>query len=132
MLDMALNGDGKLVFLKDISKRQEISKRYLEHIMTLLKHAGLIVSERGALGGYRLARPPDKIRLDEVFEALEGGISPVECVMDATVCDRAEDCVTRGLWCDVTEAMRTVLRDRTLEDLKRQSIKQARRKGKSR
>jgi Rrf2 family transcriptional regulator, cysteine metabolism repressor len=121
LLDIALNGDDGLVMLKDIAARQEISKRYLEHMMTLLKKGGLLVSERGVGGGYRLARPPEEIRLDEVFEALEGGLTPVDCVSDVATCERADDCMVRLLWCDVTDAMRSVLEKRTLADLVRQS-----------
>lgn len=119
MLDIASHGDGGLVLLKDIAARQEISKRYLEHMMTQLRNRGLVVSERGASGGYRLARDPADIRLDEIFEALEGEIAPVECVRDSSACGRADDCVTRELWCEVADAMRSVLHGQTLADLER-------------
>ena len=118
MLDLAVNGDGGLVLLKDIAARQAISKRYLEHMMTLLRNHGLVIAERGAAGGYRLRRPAAEIRLDEIFEALEGDISPVECVRDSSVCGRADDCVVRDLWCEVTAAMRGVLAGKTLADLR--------------
>jgi Rrf2 family protein len=119
MLEIATHGDEGLVLLKDIAARQEISKRYLEHMMTQLRNRGLVVSERGAAGGYRLAREPADIRLDEIFEALEGEIAPVECIRDSAVCNRAEDCVTRELWCEVADSMRAVLAGKTLEDLRR-------------
>jgi len=117
MLDIAANGEGGRVLLKDIAERQDISKRYLEHMMTQLRNSGLVVSVRGASGGYRLARDPADIRLDEIFEALEGEIAPVECVRDSSVCERAEDCVTRDLWCEVASAVRSVLAGQTLADL---------------
>ena len=119
MLDLAVNGEGGLVLLKDVAERQCISKRYLEHVVTLLRNNGLVVAERGARGGYRLARRPEEIRLDEIFEALEGEISPVECVRDASICERADECVVRDLWCDVTRAMRGVLEGETLAGLVR-------------
>lgn len=119
MLDLAVNGEGKLVLLKDIAARQEISKRYLEHMMTQLRNGGLVVAERGASGGYRLSRDPSQIKLDEVFEALEGKLAPVECVSDTSACERSDDCVVRELWCEVTGAMRDVLENKTLEDLGR-------------
>lgn len=119
MLDLAVNGEDNLVLLKDIAARQEISKRYLEHMMTLLRNNDLVVAERGASGGYRLARDPADIKLDEIFEALEGPLAPVECVADKVACDRADDCVVRELWCEVTEAMRGVLDGQTLADLKK-------------
>jgi Rrf2 family protein len=119
MLDIATHGNGDLVLLKDIAARQDISKRYLEHMMTQLRNRGLVVSERGASGGYRLARDPADIRLDQIFEALEGEIAPVQCVRDSSVCNRADDCVTRELWCEVSDAMRAALAKKTLADLKR-------------
>lgn len=118
MLDLAINGDDKLVLLKDIAARQDISKRYLEHMMTQLRNGGLVVAERGAAGGYRLARPASQIKLDEIFESLEGEIAPVECVRDRAACQRADDCVVRELWCEVSAAMRGVLQAQTLADLK--------------
>jgi Rrf2 family protein len=118
MLDLAVNGDGKLVLLKDIAARQGISKRYLEHMMTLLRQRGLVTAERGAAGGYRLSRAPEQIRLDEIFEALEGALALVDCVADPSVCERAEECVVREIWCEVTGAMRGVLESQTLADLK--------------
>jgi Rrf2 family transcriptional regulator, cysteine metabolism repressor len=117
MLDLAVNDEG-LVLLKDIAARQGISKRYLEHMMTLLRNGGLVTAERGARGGYRLARPAEAIGLDEIVEALEGRIAPVDCVEDSSICERAEECVVRDLWFQVTEAMRGILREQTLEDLK--------------
>lgn len=118
MLDIAVNGEDGLVLLKDVAERQDISKRYLEHMMTQLKNRGLVVAERGASGGYRLSRPASEIRLDEVFEALEGELAPVECLRNPSVCARTEDCVARELWCEMTGAMRNVLEAKTLEDLK--------------
>lgn len=120
MLDIAVHQNGGLVLMKDIAARQEISKRYLEHMLTQLRNRGLIVSERGASGGYRLSRDPARIGLDEIFEALEGEIAPVECVRDSSVCGRADECVTRELWCEVSGAMRSVLAKKTLADLKNQ------------
>jgi Rrf2 family protein len=119
MLDLAVNGEGGLVLLKDVAERQCISKRYLEHIMTLLRNKGLVVAERGARGGYRLARKPEDIGLDEIFETLEGEIAPVECVRDASICERANDCAVRDLWGDMARAMRGVLEGETLADLRR-------------
>jgi Rrf2 family iron-sulfur cluster assembly transcriptional regulator len=124
MLDLAEQDQGKLVLLKDIAERQEISKRYLEHMMTLLRNGGLIVAERGAGGGYRLARAAEEIRLDEIFEALEGELALLDCVGEDTVCRRSEECAVRDLWCDLTDAMRVVLESQTLADLKRRAEKQ--------
>ncbi len=120
MLDLAVNGGDKLVLLRDIAERQAISKRYLEHMMVQLKNSDLVIAERGVGGGYRLSRPASEIRLDEIFETLEGPLEPIECLRDPSACDRIEECVTRELWSEMTMAMREVLEKKTLEDLKKQ------------
>lgn len=122
MVDIAVNGEGGLVLLKDIAQRQGISKRYLEHMMTLLRNRGLVVAARGATGGYRLSRPAEQIGLGAIFEALEGPIAPVECVRDRAACERSEDCVTRELWTDIADAMLGVLEAKTLADLRDRAI----------
>lgn len=121
MLDLAVNGgEENLVLLKDIAARQGVSKRYLEHMMTLLRNRRLVVAERGARGGYRLGRPPEKIKLDEIFEALEGAIEPIECVRDEYSCPRTAECVARDLWCELADSMKSVLSGKTLADLRRE------------
>ena len=57
MLDLARNGDGQYISMKEISARQDISMKYLEQIISLLNHAGFVKSVRGAQGGYKLAKP---------------------------------------------------------------------------
>ena len=56
MLDLAMNNTGEPVRLKDVAKRQEISEKYLEQIISILNKAGFVKSARGANGGYRLSR----------------------------------------------------------------------------
>jgi len=117
MLDLALHyGEGP-VLLKDIAKRQQISERYLEHLMVSLKAAGLIRSMRGARGGFTLAGPPSQIRLSEIIEAMEGSVVLVECVDAPDVCSRADHCVTRDIWAEMNKAMGDVLDSTTLADL---------------
>lgn len=118
MLDIAVNGEDSLVLLKDIARRQSVSKRYLEHMMIRLRQSGLVEAERGAKGGYRLSRPPSEIHLDEIFESLEGSIAPVDCLDDTSVCDRTGECAVRELWEEMRMAMHDVLNRSTLEDLK--------------
>ncbi|MFA5553593.1 MAG: Rrf2 family transcriptional regulator [Phycisphaerae bacterium] len=117
MVELAGNfGQGPLQ-IKAIGSSQEISVKYLEQLMTILKSGGFIRSIRGARGGYILARPPEQIRLDEIFIALEGSISPAECIEEGGNCARAADCVTRVLWLEVQKAMIAVLQSYTLKDL---------------
>jgi Rrf2 family protein len=120
MLDLARHDEKGPVLLKDIAARQQVSKKYLEHIMTPLRDGGLVIATRGASGGYRLARPASGIDLADVFEVLEGEIAPVDCVLDAEGCSRAEECVVRELWCEVADAIRDCLAGRTLADLSKE------------
>jgi Rrf2 family protein len=103
--------------LKIIAGHQEISVKYLEQLMAMLKSAGFIRSTRGSKGGYTLAKAPDRIKLSEVFNALEGTGIAVECIENKSYCARAADCVARQLWAEVQQAIMTVLQSKTLQDL---------------
>ncbi len=69
--------------LKEIAKRQGISVPYLEHLLIHLKTAGLVVSTRGAIGGFTLAKPPSQIRLGEIIRGSEGCVDLAECLVDS-------------------------------------------------
>lgn len=80
MVALALRyGDG-ISLLREISRQEGISEKYLGQIIIPLKAAGLVLSQRGAHGGYSLARPPGDITVRDVVEAIEGSIAPVPCV----------------------------------------------------
>jgi Rrf2 family protein len=100
-----------------IAKKQEISVKYLEQLMAILKACGLVKSIRGAKGGYILAKKPDEIKLSEVFYCLEGPVITVECLEDQSACSRIADCLSRQLWAQVQEAITKVLESMTLQDL---------------
>jgi len=109
-------GQGPLQ-IKVIAERQDISVKYLEQLMTMLKSAGFIRSIRGSKGGYVLAREPAKTKLSEIFTALEGQPVTVECLENENRCARAIDCVTRQVWLQVQQAVMDVLDSMTLQDL---------------
>ena len=117
MLELALNFEKGTVFLKDIAKKEEISEKYLSHLVIPLKAGGLISSSRGAHGGYRLAKDPSQITLKDIVQILEGGISFVECVNNPSVCPRVSKCATRGIWEKLDEKISDELSSVTLEDL---------------
>ncbi|MFH1382896.1 MAG: Rrf2 family transcriptional regulator [Chloroflexota bacterium] len=117
LLDIASNGTGGPVLLRDIAQRQEISPLYLERVISPLIAAGVVRSTRGAHGGIRLARLPSEIKLNEVVRILEGSLAPVDCVDDPKVCRRSGFCVTRDVWGEVKQAMDGVLTAITLADL---------------
>lgn len=103
--------------IKIIARRQEISVKYLEQLMAMLKASGFVRGIRGSKGGYVLARSPGQIRLSEVFTALEGPLVPVDCLEDENFCTRTVDCATRQVWAQVQEAIMAVLRSTSLQDL---------------
>jgi len=117
MLDLAEHGTHQFVQLKDVSRRQEISLKYLEQIVIALKRAKYVVSARGAGGGYRLARSPEQITVGEIVALLEGGKSIAHCATNPEICDRAASCLTRILWVQTGEALFGKLNSVTLSDL---------------
>jgi len=117
MFELALNFDKGTVFLKDIAERQELSEKYLSKLIIPLRAAKLVSSARGAHGGYSLSKPPEKVTVREIVEVLEGELSPVECLNNASVCDRAEYCPTQEIWRALAKAMAKVLDSYTLQDL---------------
>lgn len=119
MADLAENFGKKSVFLKDIAKREEISEKYLSIIIIPLRGAGLIQSTRGARGGYTLARRPEEVTIQDIFDALEGKICLVECIDNPKECPRVGICPTRDIWSVLGEKIREILRSVTLADLVR-------------
>lgn len=119
ILDVALNEHAGPVTIHSISERQNLSERYLEQLLITLKQNGLIKSIRGFQGGYILSREPGNITVGDTIRALEGPISPVDCVSDSNPasCSRAELCVTKIVWDDLKNAMVKVLDSYTLADL---------------
>lgn len=117
MLELAGKyGEGPLQ-IKVIANRQDISVKYLEQLMAMLRSGGFVRSIRGSKGGYVLSKVPAQIKLDELFTCLEGPVVTVECVEDENYCARAADCVTRQVWAQMQAAMVKVLQSMTLQDL---------------
>jgi Rrf2 family protein len=111
--------------LKAIAEAEGLPLSYLEHVVASLKRAGLVTSSRGAHGGYRLARPPADIAMDEVVLALEGAIAPMECFVhvptERVACSHPGEssaaCSTRLLWMRVQSGVVRALQGTTLSEL---------------
>ncbi len=117
MVHLAVHyGQGPLPVRK-IAEKMDVSAKYLDHLMTALRMAGLIRSIRKAHGGYILARSPKEIRLSEVVKVLEGSVAPVDCVDDAGACHQADFCTARDLWQRMQKAMNNVLESTTLDEM---------------
>jgi Rrf2 family protein len=109
-----LNGNS-VMELKKIAKKQSLSIKYIEHIISDLKKHGLVQSERGVSGGYRLARPPEKINLLDIFEATED-ISVVNCLHKKETCALYQVCTACEIWEGIQKSITGHLRSRKLVD----------------
>ena len=117
ILELAENyGNGPLQ-LRVIAKDQNVSVKYLEQLMAMLKSAGIVRSVRGSKGGYILAKSPAQIKVSDCFECLEGSVITTECVEDKSYCERTNDCIARQLWTEVQNSVMGVLQSMTLQNL---------------
>ena len=117
MLELAAHYGRGTATLKQISKNQCISEKYLWHLVPPLKTAGLLSSGRGARGGYSLARAPSKITLKDIVTAVEGPLFPTICAGDPSSCKRSPLCAPRDIWEEIGRKVGQILSSVTLEDL---------------
>ena len=116
-LELAESAARRPLQLKTIAQHQEISLKYLEQLMAMLRSAGFVRSVRGSKGGYVLAKLPSQIKLSDVFNCLEGPVITAECVQNDNYCARSADCVVKQVWAQVQQAVTNVLESITLQDL---------------
>lgn len=107
--------------LAEIAAVEDMPRAYLEQLAFVLRDAGLVVSTRGAHGGYELARSPEAIHMSEILRALEGPLAPMICATDEPghdlACDRTSSCTVNLLWVRVRDAVAGALDGVTLADL---------------
>ncbi len=117
MLELGLRFGQGPVLLKDISKKQEISLKYLGQLIIPLKIAGLIKSTRGSHGGYFLAKAPEDIKLSQILRAVEGNLAFTECVDSPDICYRSGRCVAHDIWEDASKQFNDMLNSISLADM---------------
>ncbi len=117
IVDLAVNDKEKQVSLKSVAERQGLSENYLEQLFASLKKAGLVKSIRGAQGGYRLAKPAEKITVGDVLRSLEGTLCPVNCIDTSNSCDKVDVCVTVPVWAKLRDKINEVVDSFTIADL---------------
>lgn len=116
ILQLAEN-PGKPVRIKEVASCQDISPKYLEQIMIVLKSSGFVDSMRGPRGGYTLAKDPADITVGSIIRAMEGNLS-IECVVSGGAsCDRSADCKTHMLWTKIDKAVSDIVDTVTLKDM---------------
>ena len=117
MVELA-NRPNDLIPLKDISDKQRISLKYLEQIVTPLARVGLVKSERGSQGGYRLTKAPADYTAGEILRAIEGSVAPIPCLGSETnECPMSEQCFTLPFWAGLDEVINQYIDSVTLEQL---------------
>lgn len=123
IIDLARYSEREPVSINSIAARQEISERYLEQLVALMKKAGLVKSIRGASGGYVLARNPEEISVGDVLRALEGSLEPVKCATfsDGEECMAAGGCVTKYVWQKINESISRTVDEIHLDELVQES-----------
>ena len=117
IIDIAQNSENGSTMLKDIAARQSLSPKYLDHILSSMRRAGLIRNIRGKGGGYILSKTPASITVKDILEAVDGSFEPVECLSNTDLCDKVPACGTRDVWLRMKEAVDGVLEEATLQSL---------------
>lgn len=121
LFDMAFNSGTLPAQIKDISRRQDISPRYLEQIFQSFKKAGILKSKRGPQGGYYLARKPEQITVREILAAAEGDTLLVECAGEGKRkkqgCGFDGSCVTQTVWREACQKLNEYFSGITLKTL---------------
>jgi Rrf2 family protein len=116
-VDLARHNNQGPVQIGEISKRQDISVKYLEQLIRPLKQANLVESVRGPKGGHMLAKNPEEITLGQIVRLFEGQSDLVECVSNPEKCNMADDCQVRLAWQDATRVLYEKLDSTTIADL---------------
>ena len=101
--------------LRSVAYQEKISPKYLERIMGELRKNKLVTSTKGKFGGYVLERSPQRIRIGEVIEILEGPIAPMRCI--GQFCAQKKYCVSSTVWDKVGEQLKKTLYAIKLSDL---------------
>lgn len=117
MLDLAQHYNEGFIALKDISARQNISKKYLEQIIPFLNRSNLLITNRGHMGGYQLARHPSEITVGDILLSAEGSLYPVSCMENGSQsCENYENCLTLPIWEGLYKVITEYLYGITLQD----------------
>lgn len=118
MMDLSIYSLGEPVNLKSIAERQNVSEKYLEHIFSALRKAGLIKSLKGTQGGYMLAHSAAEITVGKVIRALEGDLAIADRASeDEGDADILEQCINQNVYDKIDQSINRMLDGITLEDL---------------
>jgi Rrf2 family protein len=118
LIDLAENGDGNYIPMKEIVERQNISLKYIERILPSLAKNKLIEGQHGKGGGYRLCRQPKEYTVGEILRLTDGDIIPVSCLeCEGAYCDKSAECRTVSMWKQAAVLMNDYFDGITIADL---------------
>lgn len=118
MIDLAQHYNEGFIALKDISARQNISKKYLEQIIPFLNRGNLLNANKGHMGGYQLAKAPSEITVREILESAEGSLAPVSCMENSpNLCEKCGSCLTLPVYEGLYHVILDYLDSMTLQDV---------------
>lgn len=124
ILDIALHQDEGNISISAISERTGITVNYLEQLISKLRKAGIVISIRGAQGGYQLAKEMDMISVGDILRALEGDLAPVSCISDSEdECTSSNLCVAKLVWQRINDSISEAVDTFMLSELVSQSRK---------
>jgi Rrf2 family protein len=118
LLALAIEGGGPLK-LEALARRTAVPQSVLEQVMPTMRTAGLVRSERGPAGGYRLNHPPEEITLERVVKLFHGQLAPISCATrhNPEPCPMMVGCTLRDVWAEIRDATIALLAGVTFADL---------------
>jgi len=122
MIEIARESNANGILQREIADRQNLSNKYLDHIIFSLKVKGLITNVKGKKSGYILTRPASEITILDIHNAFEPGICIIDCLTLNYQCDREDNCSARNFWEGLNEMIKNYFKSHTLQDLYDQQV----------
>ncbi|MBN2806645.1 MAG: Rrf2 family transcriptional regulator [Prolixibacteraceae bacterium] len=117
MIEIASDSSGNGVLQKDIARNQEISNKYLDHIIAALKASNLICNVKGKKSGYILSRPAGEISVYDIHNAFENGICVIDCVGLNVHCENNGSCSAQIFWKGLNNVVLEYFKNTSLQQL---------------
>ena len=117
IVELTDKDEGTPIPVKDISKAQGMSAKYVKQLMNRMQKAGLVKGHPGIHGGYTLAKEPDTISLYDIYQALDISLVLVPCVGANPECDRLDRCCARKVWKRLHDSLEDTLKNTSVKEL---------------